>query len=1125
MFGIYAAVADALVSRREHAETDEALSGAVSRLLNDEWRMTRQHGARGLRGRAATALLVLLATGHDAGMLKRHASNVDGRWGKPGMPVHEPLIARLSLRSELHADLLADLASLAEGSRKLRIGADEKAKLLVGLGRLIKPISPPDANAVFNAAVEAASELDSEIMAQLRMIDVLAEKAGADFDRPRETAAELTALVNDAAIRLDGYEHFPWDASMSALARLDVPTALAAAARWDDAGVARLGESLPPLLKRGLAEKRLSPALAAAFDLILADDGEVLAAVLESAREVGGRAADDLIEELARDVVLERDRRHVKGLPECIASEGYSGPWASALARQSQFSRSLPKEKGRARAEPISAARDRKAPSAGRVWARELLLDGTALAAEAESLQRALRDEGTFVGRNDILASARASVPPRDRVPHLKALSQASDGDEFRSCLDALLAAVVDWWSSPAVQAWATAELPTVIVEELPYLARWVHHGEETLTNWLDRAGLTGAAREACLLAGLGRHVGQMGADQVFALTGIVGATLAPSQAAELTDWYVRRLADRIPPDDREPKVPAADLPATPDDAVARFIFAYLGDPDLRLRWRAGHAMRRLARLGEVTPLAALAAEYDRTIEPAFRDPKLPFYWLAARLWFVIAWDRIAGERPDVAAPLGPRLLQIAFDQDLPHLLIRDFARDACLKLVAAGRLQLDPTTLDQLGKVNTTLLPRMEVAKQVPRRFGMDEPERRFTFDSMDTLPYWYQPMIQAFASVSTDQFLTVAEAWIIDRWGYPGNARYSEQDRRSGRSTNDDWREQSNRHGSTPTVERLSTHLEWHAMWCTAGELLQTEPLPIRDEDDWDEIGRKLRREELTEPPLWLADMVVPTPLEPRFWAGDRRPLPEWRPDVGEAIHRRELLPEIWPDYVVVDANIEVRTGDRVDNAHVSTSMVEPSTGAALLRALQTMEDAWDYKMPDEDEHHELEEAPYRFVGWLRRSSRDGGCDEKDPLRGAASVIAVRPGRRVIEACGLSRDADGQPIWRNSTADAPMFFYEVWGERERDNERFTSGLMVRGHRLLVHKAQLKAYLAREGLDLLAEVEVTRRDRRERDYLDEESEEDTEARFDRLYRLRRGGELDIAEGRAGTWSDDRPPA
>ena len=101
----------------------------------------------------------------------------------------------------------------------------------------------------------------------------------------------------------------------------------------------------------------------------------------------------------------------------------------------------------------------------------------------------------------------------------------------------------------------------------------------------------------------------------------------------------------------------------------------------VRIRWRAAHAIRRLAHLQENDVIAALFDLYPRTIETTFRAPKAPFYWLAARLWLMIAADRIAHEAPSALQRHGSLLLRIA-TEDIPHVLIRGFAKDALIELV-----------------------------------------------------------------------------------------------------------------------------------------------------------------------------------------------------------------------------------------------------------------------------------------------------------------------------------------------------------------------------------------------------------------------------------------------------------
>ena len=241
----------------------------------------------------------------------------------------------------------------------------------------------------------------------------------------------------------------------------------------------------------------------------------------------------------------------------------------------------------------------------------------------------------------------------------------------------------------------------------------------------------------------------------------------------------------------------------------------------------------------------------------------------------------------------------------------------------------------------------------------------------------------------------------------------------------------------------------------------------------------------------------------------------------EVDESVHRAELFPSDSYDDVIVGGLWERRTDDRIETTRVSSALVDPSTGGSLLRALQAMDDNWDYKLPDEGERHEIEKPPYRLLGWLQRSYRDTSIDEKDPLRGYAFCITSQPGKRVATARSLTRDATGRANWSNRDAERAMFVYEAWGEPEKDGDQYTSGVAAAGDRLLVHKEQLLNFLLGQGLDLIIEVEVTRRGRETRRYADEERKPTPEARFARLYRLDNRGGLEVAEGHLGTWTGD----
>ena len=246
----------------------------------------------------------------------------------------------------------------------------------------------------------------------------------------------------------------------------------------------------------------------------------------------------------------------------------------------------------------------------------------------------------------------------------------------------------------------------------------------------------------------------------------------------------------------------------------------------------------------------------------------------------------------------------------------------------------------------------------------------------------------------------------------------------------------------------------------------------------------------------------------------------------EVREADHRAEIFPCDRLAYVVVDGSSERRTDDRIEKVRVSSALVEPGTGRSLVRALQTMEDSWDYKLPDEGEEHvEIDEASFRFLGWLQRSYRDDGIDRKDPFRGHALQISSRPGQCVAAACNLTRDEAGRARWSNGEAGHPMFVYEAWGVDVEDEERYWDGFFVAGKRLVAHKEQLLNFLREQALDLIIEVEVERREREDRRRTGKEEDASPEGRYARLYLLDGDGKLAVAEGRVGTWTDDRPTA
>ena len=189
-----------------------------------------------------------------------------------------------------------------------------------------------------------------------------------------------------------------------------------------------------------------------------------------------------------------------------------------------------------------------------------------------------------------------------------------------------------------------------------------------------------------------------------------------------------------------------------------------MGDVDVRTRWRAAHALRRFARLGDVGILDKLVELYDKTSETSYRKPDAPFYWLAARLWLVMALDRIAAETPSAVGHHGQRLLEIASDNEFPHVLVRSFAKSTVCKLVESKVLAFDQGQRDTLKRANTSPVRRKKGRKPYSVDFDRyryrEREKRRFHFNWIDTLPYWYSRALRVFADVSQENSSTPPSA-----------------------------------------------------------------------------------------------------------------------------------------------------------------------------------------------------------------------------------------------------------------------------------------------------------------------------------------------------------------------------
>src|SRR5260370_3702076 len=122
---------------------------------------------------------------------------------------------------------------------------------------------------------------------------------------------------------------------------------------------------------------------------------------------------------------------------------------------------------------------------------------------------------------------------------------------------------------------------------------------------------------------------------------------------------------------------------------------------------------------------------------------------------------------------------------------------------------------------------------------------------------------------------------------------------------------------------------------MWAAAGELLKVRALVQIDEDDWDSLYHQIKREQLTHPPTWLADIIGPKPLEVSCWRAPGQPISDWVTRVADVDYVSELMPAVHSEYLAVACFRERRSHNFEETIYLRSALVSPETATALVRS----------------------------------------------------------------------------------------------------------------------------------------------------------------------------------------------
>lgn len=1131
LFPVYSARLEILSSVAQNRQvTDEQLNKLGS-LESHTYDFDYDYYSPTLRDMVAKSVMGLLIVENikPSEFLKRASKLVIGRFDDDFASHHRILWRLMRLRTSEADALVRLIAEAVDNIKRLRTASSEKMTAIIHLSRIILPVSRYDSESLFNEAINIAKEIDQEAFDQIDFVSTLAGHAQIPDRRHRlSIAADIFAFVSGAAKRLSDRDGFPWKSATHALTCVDDTTALAAICRWADEGTVSLYDTLDRFLLTALERDIIAPEVATSLAVVIGGTDGDLRRELMNRAAANPRECTGIIEELAKETLLflPQDARLSSGqeiVDRISIQDCPGGSWLAHLRDTVSFLKQIDESKLEA-AKAVDIDKKMPRPTQDNNPPKVFEFDPqgrsfTTPEAIAEVLEAAKLSDLPHNDHDILMKMRDASSNLRDRVPFLQALANIPKDTIWGTHRLEMIRDTLNLWKgTPAVDRWSKDILPSVLIEYFNFAARWLKEGQSVLHQLLEQAGLDAGSRLQVILAGVAQTGESLSSRTLFAIAEEIACALDGKETGEQLVWYSQRLRSRLPVEDQT-LFTLIEIPNNEIEAISRFLFALMSDIDTRIRWKAAHALRRLAKLGQFDIVKATVAQSNRVKDDAFRDPTGPFYFLAAKLWLAISLYRISAETPEALSFCKAEIFNMATSSELPHVGIREYAKRTLFQLASAGVISLTSPEQFQLERVNTAFKGQTTKKKGYHRSFGNEEDEkRRFNFDYMDTIRYWYENIFHIFPTVSQDQVLEMAERWIVDKWNAPREANRWDKEPRKARYEERRHGLSSHDHGSLPTIERYGTHLEWHAMYCVIGELLTTHPVSKGNEYSFDSLDYWLGWLLPTDPPFWLSDNRGPTPLELKLWNEDPKTDNGWLHNV----RRDEFLSEVGicaplrDGWIVIDGHYTVYFPNREASIQISSALVSPKTATALVRALQTVSNPWDFGIPDEDRDLQIDEPPYRLLGWLMHADGDNRFDERDPLRYEVGRARVKPGRKVTKALGLVPQIDIHRTWVCNQTGKRAFIYEAWcDEPPPRDDYYPQRIRSSGWRLWVKADILQSFLINGAWDLICEVQIERRLRNGYGWSYEDTKRKT---HDKILRLRANGSVDDVKGRVGSW-------
>jgi len=501
-------------------------------------------------------------------------------------------------------------------------------------------------------------------------------------------------------------------------------------------------------------------------------------------------------------------------------------------------------------------------------------------------------------------------------------------------------------------------------------------------------------------------------------------------------------------------------------ETASGLIWRVLGSPYAVDRWRGTHCIRSFAKFGRWEIIDKLVSKISQANAGSFQASELPFFYMHARLWLLIALARMALDYPADVARYRDELLSFVLDESSPHTLMRHFAARALLSCVDAGHLKLPANQVKRLRHAD--LSPHSRLEKKLKENGGFysgrpeSEPEPSFKFH----LDYdFHKHDVDNLSKVFGQPCWQVADLMseIVHTIDPNVESMYNSPGRES--------RYRRNIHGITTRYHTHGQQLGYHALFLAAGRLLKNYPVT----NDWwyecDPWVEWLDRYVLTRNDgLWLSDGTDRTPLDTREFLLERK-----KKDLAIIGDRERILRlSGLGSCVGKELVIEGRwfSADNI-GVHISSALV-PSNKAATFARKLTREEPMTVWVPcfdeSEDDSDHLMGDKKEYMPWIVCPSGEARLDEHDPYGVTDANLRPRLAHNFVTFCSLSQDDPFGRVWKDKRGRLALRA-QAWGREDKDREDGPHS----GNRLFCASSVLKRILTKYDKDLLILINLQR--------------------------------------------------